>query len=80
MVSSESSYKSSRCFFYVKKALAGQNDPITRLNQRNGRAVGRVKGVICVHDARGYGVGQGCESGHANSFSMVYRRIVEYFE
>jgi hypothetical protein len=80
MIGSESSYTSGRCFLNVKKTLAGQNDPITRLYQRNRQAIDAVKGVGCINDARWEGVEQGCESGHVNSFSMVYRRIAGYFE
>ncbi|AEA69658.1 Hypothetical protein PSEBR_m1047 [Pseudomonas brassicacearum subsp. brassicacearum NFM421] len=80
MIGSEASYTSGRCFLNVKKTLTGQNHPITRLYQRNRQAIDPVEAVSCIDNARWKGVGQGCESGHVNSFSMVYRRIAEYFE
>jgi hypothetical protein len=80
MVGSESSYTSSRCFFYVKKTLAGQDDSITRLNQRNWQAIDPINAVGCFNDARCDGVGQGGKSGHNEFLFMVYRRIAGYFE
>jgi hypothetical protein len=80
MIGTETSYTASRGFFNMEKALTGQNHPITRLKQRNRQVMDLVKPVRLVSDARGEGLGQGCESGHVNSFSMVYRRIAECFE
>ncbi|AMZ70042.1 hypothetical protein TK06_02625 [Pseudomonas fluorescens] len=79
MIGAESSYTSSGCFLNMEKALAGQDDPVTRLNQRDRQAVDPVERVGCLHDTRGFRLDQGCESSHVNSFSMVYRRIAEQF-
>lgn len=69
MVGSETSYASSRCFFDVKKTLAGQDHPITRLNQQNGQAIDAVRAVGWFNDTRGDGVGLGVKVAIVNSFS-----------
>lgn len=80
MIRTETSYTPSRCFFNMEKTLAGQDDPISRLNQRDRQVMNPVKGVMGIDDAWCGGVEQGCESAHVNSFSMVYRRIAKYFK
>lgn len=80
MIGAETSYTSSRYFFNMEKTFARQDHPIARLKQRNRKAIGPAKRVMCVNDARGDGMSQGCKSAHVNSFSMVYRRIAGYFE
>jgi hypothetical protein len=64
----------------MKKTLAGQDHPVTRLNQRNWQAIDAVKAVGCFSDARGEGVGQGRESDHYEFLFMIYRRIAGDFE
>jgi hypothetical protein len=80
MIGSETSYTSCGNFFNVKEALACQDDPETRLNQRNWEAIDPVQGVVRFNNTRDEGLGQGGETGHANSFSKGYRRIDGYFE
>ncbi|ROM75690.1 hypothetical protein BK654_17305 [Pseudomonas brassicacearum] len=77
MIGAESSYTTSGCFLNMEKTLAGQDDPVTRLNQRHRQAIDPVERIGYFSDTRGFRLNQGCESGHVNSFSMVYRRIAE---
>src|SRR5690349_2696373 len=80
VIGAETPYTSSRCFFDVKKTPAGQDNPVTRLDQRNGRVIAIVSGPTGLGNTGGDRADQGSESCHANSFSMVYRRIAGYFE
>jgi hypothetical protein len=80
VIGAETPYTSSRCFFDVEKTPAGQDNPVTRLDQRNGQVIAIVSGPTCLGNTGGDRTDQGSESCHANSFSMVYRRIAGHFE